>query len=169
MNKMNIKNWYCFFVCFIVIGFIFACNNNAANKDASQSLVQGDSLTKSELIYNKEVFTDTVLTMKIVKSKELQCTEWKEPEKADILKLLYALQEVPGREWNDCYGDWTCGIEGELIYRDRKCYYRLDAGGWIILNDGDKQQYFVCKDDNCWKYFPSESFCDKEGNIIDSP
>jgi len=152
MNNKNVKKLYCSFACFIIAGCIFSCNNTA-NENANKKREQGD----------------TVLTMRIVKSKELQCTEWKEPSKADILQLLYALQEVTGREWNDCYGDWTCGIEGKLMYKGKKCYYRLDAGGWIILNDGDNQQYFVCKDDSCWKFFPSESFCDKEGNIIDSP
>ncbi len=151
MNKYDFKKWYCFFACFLITGTIISCNGTGNKKPITEKAT-----------------ADTVLTFKIVKSKEQQCTDWQEPKKSDILPLLYSLQEVTGREWNDCYGDWTCGIEGELMYKGKKCYYRLDAGGWIILNDGEKQQYFVCKDDSCWKHFPSESWCDKDGNVIDS-
>jgi hypothetical protein len=140
------------FVCILIVGSVFSCNNTANGK-----------------LKNKEKSADTVLTFKIVKSEEVQCKEWKEPSKSEILLILYSLHEVTGRVWNDCYGDWTCGIEGELIFKGGKCYYRLDAGGWIILKNGDKQRYFVCKEKSCWKHFPSESFCDKDGNIIDSP
>jgi hypothetical protein len=145
--------WDCFFVFILIAGAVLSCNN----------------ITKNN-VGNDNVVADTLLTYKIVKSDESQCAEWKEPKKSEILSLLNSLQEVTSREWNDCYGDWTCGIEGELMYKKKKCYYRLDAGGWIILNDGNKQQYFVCKKgENCWSIFPSESFCDDAGKIIDSP
>lgn len=166
MNRKNINQWYNCFVYFIAVGLLFGCNNAKSKGDCQK---QCDSLVVIKANNEGEVFSDTVLSMKTVKSKELQCVDWKEPEKADILRLLGALQEVSGREWNDCYGDWNCGLEGELIFKGKKCYYRLDAGGWIILNDGNEQRYFACKNDSCWKYFPSECFCDKEGNVIDSP
>lgn len=150
MNECNFRKWHCFIVCFLIIGTVLSCNNIGKRK-----------------LRAEQITTDTVLIFNIVKSKEQQCTDWQEPGKSDILPVLYSLKEVTGREWNDCYGDWTCGIEGELIYKGKKFYYRLDAGGWIILNDGEKQLYFVCKDDHCWKYFPSESFCDEDSDIID--
>jgi hypothetical protein len=145
MKGYHFKKWHLFFMCFVIVGNIISCGSIGNTKPRTEELT-----------------VDTVLIFKIVKSKEKQCTDWQEPRRSDVLSLLYSLNEVTGREWNDCYGDWTCGIEGELIYKGKRSYFRLDAGGWIILNDGEKQQYFVCKEDSCWKYFPSESLCDDD-------
>jgi hypothetical protein len=152
MNKYYFKKWQWSFIFLLIFGSATSCNN-PANYSPNTA----------------KVIADTILTLRVVKNTEPQCTEWKAPKKSEILSLLYSLYKVTGREWNDCYGDWSCGIEGELMFKNKKCYYRLDAGGWIILNDGENQQYFVCKDENCWKLFPSESFCDIKGNRIDTP
>jgi len=110
---------------------------------------------------------DTVLTYQVFKTKEKQCYTWEVPPKQSILLLLKMSDEISGREWNVCYGDWQCGVRGILIFKGQKYKYSLDACGWIILNRNNVQKYYGCRSQNCWQYYPSSSACDEEGNIID--
>jgi hypothetical protein len=107
-------------------------------------------------------FPDTVLTYELaVDVHDKQCSKWKGIPKQDIIRLLKGeLTEMSGNDWNACYGDWSCGAEGCLVLDKVAYHYRVDAGGWIILNDGKNQKYYGCKKGAaCWKRFPSEYLC----------
>lgn len=110
--------------------------------------------------------TDTVLTYVISKEDDPQCSKWDVPKKSEIIPILNQLKKITAQEWNECYGDWSCGVEGKLIFKNIEYHYRIDAGGWIILNSKESQEYYACKEgQTCWKSFPSECFCDKNGVI----
>lgn len=110
--------------------------------------------------------TDKVLSYTVSKENDPQCSKWQVPKKSEIIPILSQLEKITAQEWNQCYGDWSCGVEGKLIFRNTEYNYRLDAGGWIILNSKDNQEYYACKEgQSCWESFPSESFCDNEGII----
>ncbi len=159
-----------FVILIISFAYIISCKNDTQESKKKNK----ERKSKIETLKNntiKEFYpNDTVLVYKIVKTKEPLCNNWVVPPKKDILSILMTLEQVSGREWNDCYGDWSCGAEGEIYYKKEKYYFRIDAGGWIILSNGKTQKYFVCKKNKeCWDIFPSECFCDESGIIIDTP
>lgn len=126
-----------------------------------------NSVNKKEVVSTQsQILQDSVITYEISKKSEKQCAEWEVPKQENIIPILNGLKEITGSEWDDCYGDWMCGVEGDLIYRNEKYYYRLDAGGWVILSNETEQKYYACREgQKCWDIFPSESFCNEEGII----
>lgn len=78
------------------------------------------------------------------------------------------MTEISGNNWNECYGNWYCGVEGQLIFNSLEYTYYLDACGWIILTNKirDEQLYFGCRSINCWGNFPADSDCDENGNVL---
>jgi hypothetical protein len=109
---------------------------------------------------------DSIISYQIKRATDKNCSNWQIPPKSDLIKIITTFYEISGNEWNGCYGDWNCGIEGQMVFQSKKYNYRLDAGGWIILFNKKEQRYFGCKNPDCKKYFPSDCFCNEDG-IID--
>jgi len=109
---------------------------------------------------------DSIISYEIKRAKDKNCSNWQIPPKSELIKIITTFYEISGNEWNGCYGDWNCGIEGQMIFQSKKYNFRLDAGGWIILFNKKEQRYFGCMNPDCKKYFPSDCFCNENG-IID--
>lgn len=134
---------------------------------------------KSQDVENKEPLSiatldevplqiDSVLTINTIVNDDNQCSEWNVPSSNDIIRIAQLMKGTSGNNWHNCYGDWSCSIEGELLKDNVRYYYRLDAGGWIILQYDDESQYYGCAtNEDCWKFFPSSYLCDKDGVLLD--
>lgn len=109
---------------------------------------------------------DSVISVHITKSKNDIPKNWKPPKKNEIIPIIKNFYELEGYDWNTCYGDLGYGLEGEIFFENRIYRYNLDAGGWIILYDKNKQRYFGCKGRECRSNFSSDCFCNENG-IID--
>jgi|GEM_PF-2962989 len=105
---------------------------------------------------------DSVITYQQWQTDEKQCKDWLVPDKNQVLQFLNEFEEIEGWVWNDCYGDWSCGAEGSLIFQEKQYHYTIDAGGWVILTNKNTQRYFGCNNKKCWDIFPSESFCNED-------
>jgi len=176
---------------FVVSSFLLSnCTDNSDNRENKGELgyENSDSLLKSpETIVQEEINTridtnavakklfqtkivttpnDSIISYKLVKTKDKNCTNWIVPSKTELMTIIKSFYELSGDEWHDCYGDWSCGIEGKIFFQSKEYNYRLDAGGWIILFNKNEQIYFGCKNPDCKKYFPSDCFCNEIG-IID--
>jgi len=177
----------------IIVTFLFYCCSDNSKKNNGDNSNHGDSIsinipkadnqidaledTLSRVITNesqsKKMFQDkisitsgdSIISYKVVKSKEKNCVNWVIPAKNNLITIISSFYQITGNEWHDCYGDWYCGVEGEIIYHSKKYNYRFDASGWILLYNKKEQIYFGCKSPECKKHFPTDCFCDENGMI----
>lgn len=128
-----------------------------------------DTIMVAEKLYQTKIVTalnDSIISYKLVKTKDINCINWIVPSETELMTIIKSFYEIPGEAWHDCYGDWSCGIEGQIFFQSKEYNYRLDAGGWIIIFNKSEQKFFGCKNPDCRKYFTTDCFCDENG-IID--
>lgn len=161
---MNGKDYL--FIVLLSLGCSKSNNSSDYVSDRSKDTI--DLHQENEILVNIKV--DSLVEYNHSITDDSQCRSWQIPDESDFPKIFESLLISTAEQWNMCYGDWTCGVDGFFYSGSIQYFFRMDAGGWIILNDqnSDDQLFFVCpKNNECWDYFPSESFCDENGNFIE--
>lgn len=71
--------------------------------------------------------------------------------------ILNAMTPLAGPTHHCCYNNFSCGIDGEVVYKGEKYKYTLNAGGWVSLWRGDYKESFLfaCTKKQHFKYFLS--------------
>jgi len=115
-------------------------------------------LTFSHVSAQKNV---RVLSYKIDTIANNECDKWNYPNKDTLEMIISKMTSLSGEEHHGCYDNYSCDIEGEIIYKGMKYSYSLNAGGWIQLVslDYSKQFLLACTDKKYFKYFISTKDC----------
>jgi len=66
---------------------------------------------------------DSLIEYQPVVSDDSLCIEWKMPQKDELVQIFSTLKISNSIEWNMCYGDWSCGVEGYFYQKGNKYYY----------------------------------------------
>lgn len=107
---------------------------------------------------------DTVLSYNLYNDlKDEYCEDWKEIKPLDILRIIRGFKEISSQEWHQCFGHFSCGGKGELIFNNQKFNYNLNSGGWLYLKGLNTEKYLgsMNKKDTL-KGFISVYYCDEE-------
>ena len=66
-----------------------------------------------------------------------ECKGWSIPEKT-IKYVMKHSKPMDSRELHDMFGVFPCVVEGVLIYKGEPYFYRVNAGGWWELIQGER-------------------------------
>ena len=66
-----------------------------------------------------------------------ECRGWSVPEKT-IKYVMKHSKMIDFRELHDMFGVFPCVVEGVLIYKGEPYFYRVNAGSWWELTQGEK-------------------------------
>ena len=66
-----------------------------------------------------------------------ECKGWSIPEKA-IKYVMKHSKPMDSRELHNMFDVYPCVVEGVLIYKGEPYFYRVNAGGWWELIQGEK-------------------------------
>lgn len=121
------------------------------------------------IIIESDFYKNEIVKIIEVDSSNIKCEAWKSKSFKKIKEIFKTLKPITKEVWSDCYGDWSCFIEGKYVNNNLEQAYYLDAGGWGYININNRIIYYACPfKGKCWNYFLSkETFCDVEGNILE--
>ena len=106
---------------------------------------------------------DTVLSYNIYKDDgDIECKKWSTKKHLNILNFVRNFKPIKPIEWNQCFGQYPCGIKGVLIINKKKYNYNLNSGGWMTLKHQNKIKYLGDKNKNDTIYFISVYYCDED-------
>ena len=97
-----------------------------------------------------------------------ECDKWNYPTKDTLETIISKMTPLSGEEHHGCYNNYSCDIEGEIIYKGVKYNLTLNAGGWarLVSIDYSKQFLLACTVKKYFKYFISTKDC---GGVSGAP
>lgn len=102
-----------------------------------------------------------VLSYKLDTVTNHKCDKWNYPTKNVLDVIISEMMPLTGEEHHGCYNNYSCSIEGIVIYKGKAYQYYLNAGGWIRLVSSDYKIQFLlaCDNKKYFKYFLSVKDC----------
>jgi len=89
----------------------------------------------------------------------IRCEKWNPPSQEELLGIFKKMDTLlHNLERNDYFSYiHNCGIEGEVLLKNIKYNYHLNAAGWVTLKKKELEKEIIlgCNSEDCRKYFLS--------------
>ena len=123
-----------------------------------------DGVMKAKLILIMCLFPLMIFAQKKTKIQSYhlylgkeECKQWNYPTRKILKEIFDKMTPLEGPTHHCCYNNFSCTIDGKIIYKGKKYNYSVNAGGWAELSSitGHEWFYLACTYNKHFKYFIS--------------